>query len=410
MKSTLNIKFGIIAIFFLLASEMLQSQTLAELKEEAIQNNPEIEAARVAVLMSEEKVNEAVTLPDTNISIGYFVSEPETRTGPQTARFSAAQKLPWFGTIKAKKDMFNTAIAIEQNKLEVVQRKVVLKIAQKYYQLYSIQAKLIVLQKQLELIGVYKEIALSKLSVNEASALDILKLTMAQNNLKKKEEVLKGEKITKEAEMNQLLDRDGFDPLIIPNNLVIPDEEPTLIVEDITYHPELLTYEVMQEVVSQKKQLNHKESLPSLGLGLDYVIVSERTDMNLPENGKDVVMPMVSFSIPLFSKKYKSLDKQYDLETENLNQQKSLAQNNLEEILEKTINTRITARIDYDTQVENSTQAQEAEKIIRATYEAGEVEFTELLEIQDLMLDIEMNKIEAITTYFIQTAILNYLR
>ena len=106
------------------------------------------------------------------------------------------------------------------------------------------------------------------------------------------------------------------------------------MVDDITYHPELLEFDFMQEVVDKKKISNAKDGLPSIALGLDYVIVSERTDMDLPENGKDVIMPMVSFSIPLFTKKYKSIDKQYDLESESLIQKRDAAQNNLEEILD----------------------------------------------------------------------------
>ena len=75
-------------ILLLLISQVAFSQTIEQFKSEADQNNPEIKSARVSVLITEEKINEAGSLPDTNFSIGYFVSEPETRTGPQTARFS----------------------------------------------------------------------------------------------------------------------------------------------------------------------------------------------------------------------------------------------------------------------------------------------------------------------------------
>ena len=407
-KKRYIIYFGVILL--LLISQVAFSQTLEQFKSEADQNNPEIKSARVSVLITEEKINEAGSLPDTNFSIGYFVSEPETRTGPQTARFSASQKLPWFGTIKSKKDIVTTSVGVDKNRLEVARRKIFLKIEKKYYELYGNRAKLSVLKEQLSLLDTYKEIALSELANNQASAVDILKINIAKNNLKKTEEVLKGELLTMEGEMNQLLHRDGFDPLIIPDNLFIPEEEPTLMVDDITYHPELLEFDIMQEVVDKKKISNAKDGLPSIALGLDYVIVSERTDMDLPENGKDVIMPMVSFSIPLFTKKYKSIDKQYDLESESLIQKRDAVQNNLEDILERTLNARITARIDYDTQVENTLQAKQAEKILRTTYETGQVDFTELLEVQQILLDIEMKKIEAIKTYFIQTAILNYLR
>ena len=40
-----------------------------------------------------------------------------------------------------------------------------------------------------------------------------------------------------------------------------------------------------------------------IGLGLDYINVEERPNMDFSDNGKDIVMPMVSVSIPIFNKK-----------------------------------------------------------------------------------------------------------
>ena len=40
-----------------------------------------------------------------------------------------------------------------------------------------------------------------------------------------------------------------------------------------------------------------------IGFGLDYITVSERPSMYFSENGKDIVMPMVSVSIPIFNNK-----------------------------------------------------------------------------------------------------------
>ena len=51
-----------------------------------------------------------------------------------------------------------------------------------------------------------------------------------------------------------------------------------------------------------------------IGFGLDYINVTKRPDMTFNENGKDIVMPMVSLSIPIFNNKYKSQTKQNDLQ------------------------------------------------------------------------------------------------
>ena len=46
-----------------------------------------------------------------------------------------------------------------------------------------------------------------------------------------------------------------------------------------------------------------------IGFGLDYIDVSESPNMIFSENGKDILMPMISVSIPIFNKKYKSQNK-----------------------------------------------------------------------------------------------------
>ncbi len=404
-----NIKV-IVTLCTLLLSLVVNGQTLQEYLKEAEQNNPELKAIHYNYEASIEKINEATDLPNTTFGAGYFISEPETRTGAQKARFSVQQKLPWFGTLKSRKEEATAMSVVDKNKLEITKRKIFLKIEKTYYKLYELNAKQKVLTEQEKLLDTYKEIALIELENNRASVVDVLKLNIAKNNLQNQQEIVKGAILTEESALNQLLHRDGFDALLVPDNLAIPDEEPTMVLDDITYHPELITYDYLNEVMDKKLVTNTKEGLPSVGLGLDYVIVQERTDVNILENGKDIIMPMLSVSVPIFSKKYKSRSKQYKFQKEGLIQKREAAQNDLENLMEEAINNRITARINYDTQQKNIEQAREVEKILRAGYQTARLDFQELLDVQQMIFSFENKKINAIATYFTNTAILNYLR
>ncbi|MDH7447888.1 TolC family protein [Aquimarina sp. 2201CG14-23] len=396
--------------FLFFVFNVLSGQTLQEYIQEAKQNNPELKAFQNAVDMSKEKVQEVSGLPNTQIGTGYFVSEPETRTGAQKAKFTAHQNIPWFGTIKARKEIASAESELYKNNLEIAQRKITLQVEKKYYKLYELKARQNVLTAQSKLLETYIEIALKEVENNRASAVDILKFNIAKNNLQNQNEILKGEILTAETAMNQLLHRDGFDPLFIPDNLFIPEEEPTMMLDDITYHPELITYDHMNDVIEKKEKANSKEALPSIGFGLDYVIVQERPNLSFSDNGKDIIMPTVSFSVPLFSKKHGSRSKQYELQKEEMFQKREASQNDLENLMEEAINKRITARINYNTQQKNIEQTKQAEKIILAGYQTAQLNFKEILDIQDMLLTFENKKIEAIAMYFMQTATLNYLR
>jgi outer membrane protein TolC len=131
--------------------------------------------------------------------------------------------------------------------------------------------------------------------------------------------------------------------------------------------------------------------------------------MNFSDNGKDIIMPMVSVSIPIFNKKYKSQTKQNELQQQVILAQKQERLNTLETLLDKAVNNRISSRISYKTQTKNLGQAKNAEIILVKSYETGTIDFNAILDIQELQLKFQINQIESIKTYYRQTTIINYL-
>jgi cobalt-zinc-cadmium efflux system outer membrane protein len=81
----------------------------------------------------------------------------------------------------------------------------------------------------------------------------------------------------------------------------------------------------------------------------------------------------------------------------------------LETLLDKAISDRVSARISFATQTVNLKQAKDAEKILIKNYETGTIEFNDVLDIHELQLKFQMNQIESVKTYYIQTTIINYL-
>ena len=58
-------------------------QSLQDYIQIAEENHPQIQAILLANDIANEKVNQSRSLGNTELSLGYFLSEPETRTGPQ---------------------------------------------------------------------------------------------------------------------------------------------------------------------------------------------------------------------------------------------------------------------------------------------------------------------------------------
>lgn len=401
-----NIKLIICLLF---VSALANAQQLQSFIQEAEGNSPEIQAYNLRHHIAEEKVNEADWIPNTLISAGYFVSETETRTGAQRARFSVSQMLPWFGTITARENYASSIANAEYVEIVIAKRKLALSVSQSYYSLYTIKTKKKVLDENIELLKTYEKLALTSVEVGKASAVDVLRLQIRQNELQQQKEVLEDTYLGEQTSFNKLLNRDGNTGVTILEALMLPSEDIFYDENNLSLNPELLKYDKLYESIAQSELLNQAESNPMIGFGLDYLPVSERPDMNFSDNGKDILMPMVSVSIPIFNKQYDSRSKQNELKQLEINAQKENRLNVLESAFAKAQSQRNQSRIAYNTQAKNLKQAKDAEQILIKNYETGTIDFNDVLDIQELQLKFELNQVESIQMYYIQSALINYL-
>ena len=385
------------------------AQQLETLIEEGLANNPEIQIFELKHQAAKEKVNEVNTLPNTQIGVGYFASEPETRTGAQRFKISAKQMLPSFGAITARENYINSLADAVFEDIAIVKRRLVTSVSQSYYNLYALKAKQEILDENIALLKTYEELALTSVEVGKASAVDVLRLQMRQNELEQLKQVLEQDYLAEQTALNKLLNREKYIEVSIDSELVLPSKSTLINSENLALHPELLKYDKLYKSVEKSELLNQKESSPMLGFGLDYIAVSERPNMDFSANGKDILMPMVSVSIPIFNHKYKSKTKQNELQQQEITAQKESRLNTLETLLDKAIKNSNSARISYNTQTKNLKQAKDAETILVKSYETGTIDFNDVLDIQELQLKFQINQVESIKKYHLQTTIINYL-
>ncbi|MBT8304640.1 MAG: TolC family protein [Bacteroidia bacterium] len=404
MKRTILIIISLLSFAF--ASNAQQLETFIE---EALEKSPEIQKFELQYKRAYEKVNEVNTIANTEFGVGYFVSEPETRTGAQRFKVSAKQMLPWFGTITSRENYVSSLANAKYEDIVIAKRKLMASVSQSYYNLYAIKSKQEVLTENIKLLQTYETLALTSVEVGKASAVDVLRLQMSQNEMQQLKDVLKQQFLAEQTKFNNLLNRENDVAVNVVDSLMIPSEDFEITAENLTLHPELLKYDKLYQSVEQSELLNQKESSPMIGFGLDYINVDERPNMNFSDNGKDIIMPMVSLSIPIFNKKYKSQTRQNEYQQQEITAQKQERLNALETLLDKSINERISARISFTVQDKNLKQAQDAEDILIKSYETGTIDFNDVLDIQELQLKFQMNQIESVKTYYVQSTIINYL-
>ena len=395
--------------FFILFILKGNAQKLETLIDEALLNNPEIQKIDLQYKRVSEKLNEVNTIPNTEFGMGYFISEPETRTGAQRFKISVKQMLPWFGTITSRENYVGALADAKYVEIVIVKRKLMASVSQSYYKLYANKAKQEILNENINLLKTYETLALASVEVGKTPVVDVLRLQIRQNELQQVKDVLQQEFLAEQTTFNNLLNREDDIEVTFVDDLFLPNEDFETTKENLTFHPELLKFDKLFRSIEQSELLNQKESSPKIGFGLDYINVSERPDINFIDNGKDIIMPMISLSIPIFNKKHKSITKQNELEQQEILYQKKEKRNTLESLLDKALKERMSARISYKTAIKNIKQSNEAKQILIKNYETGAIDFIDVLDIQELELKFQISQIESIVKYYVQSTIINYL-
>lgn len=296
----------------------LKAQSLEELKTISAENNLELKAQFKAFEAQLESVTQAKSWQDPNLSFGYFISPIETRVGPQIARFSLTQMLPWFGTYKAKGNIAAYRAEAEFEKFQNQKLKLFLKVAEKYYDLSALRHIAELEAEQLQILKDLKAIVESNYENNKANLVDVLRVELQIDKQSNVLQVLKDQDQALVTQLNQLMNRPLKTPVLISNPKQILEQKDILETDSISKnHPRLEVIRNLQESNKAESVLAKKQAMPQFGVGLDYAIIQDR-NVQAADAGQDAIMPMFSVSLPIFGKKNKSRKKQASLQGESL--------------------------------------------------------------------------------------------
>ena len=401
---------NIIALLLLFTCLGLQAQTLEDYFKIASDNNPGLLSQYKEFEAALEKVPQVSTLPDPSISFGYFISPVETRVGPQKARFSLTQMFPWFGTLKAQGDVATLMAEARYQSFLDTKNKLYFEVSTAYFPLYELREWMKIEERNIAILESYKSISNSKFKNGNGTLVDVLRVDIMLKEAKTNLGILNKKETPLLASFNKLLNRDEIEPVIIADTIeidhILLDYAKDSLVVD---HPLLNSLELKIKASEASEYAAIKQGLPRFGLGLDYVMVGERTDMALPDNGKDALMPMVTVSLPIFRGKYKAAVKEAQLMQESYSLQKTETTNSLNSNYEMAL-FDIRQQTDlislFDQQISESEQVL---NLLFTSYGNSGKDFEEVLRMQQQLLKYDRLKITALSQYRIAQAKLNYI-
>lgn len=388
----------------------LKAQTLDDYLMVALENNPSLKASFAVFEASLRRVSQVNALPDPTLSIGVFISPIETRVGAQRARVSISQMFPWFGTLKAKEDVATLQAETKYQEFLDEKNELFFKVKKSYYPIYEVNNQVELMESYLAILITYKHLTTTALANGKAAMTDAIRVDIMIEDMKTDIRLMRDKLNLLRITFNRLLNRsDSIEVVVLDSLSPIDIEDQYRRDSLLTANPRIKSLETQIQASEAMIEVAHKKGLPQFGVGLDYAFVSERTDMNVPDNGKNAIMPMVTMSLPIFRAKYKAAIEEAELMKTSMEFKKESLENNLFSAYEKT-----WYELDRAEQLIAlyTKQMEKTEQMIRLLYTAysnSGKDFEEVLRMQRQLLKYQMSLVTENTKFFTALAQLDYI-
>ena len=400
----------IITIFLLGSlSISISAQNLEESLKIAAENNPLLKAKYAEFEAALQKVAQVKGLPDPTFSFGYFVSPVETRVGPQQAKIGLTQMFPWFGTLKSAGNVYSLKAEAKYQEFVNAKNELFMQVKSAWYPIYEVNQKIVLQRENKAILSSYKQLATTKIKNGQSSMVDVIRVDIMVENTDTEIKLLEEQIKPLVVQFNKLLNREESTTFQV-------DETIELIEIPINYrkdslfvnHPLLKALDLKMQSAQEAEKLSKKQGLPKLGVGLDYVFVGQGNN-TFSDNGKDVFMPMVSLSIPIYREKYKAATKEEQFNQEAIANYKINIENTLTSNYEATWYELEKSRqlIElYDTQIVKTKQAI---RLLETAYSNSGKDFEEVLRMQQELLKYQIATATETKSFYMALAKLDYL-
>jgi len=389
-----NKKILLVYTLSILSGSLSAQTALDGYLQKAAENNPGVQAKFSEYYAALEKVPQAGALPDPKVMLGYYILPVETRVGSRLFDVELTQSFPWFGTLAARKDEAAQWATARFQDFMVEKNELFYKIKSTYYQLWFTDRSIATYQEYLDILSLQEQTTLTQVEAAKSSLADVLRIQMEHKEITAQLEWLQDSRKTLEAEMNDLLNQPFGTPLAVDSSLALlslDTNEAGLLDSIMVNNPSIKSLQEQQLAFEKQKEVARKNGMPSFGLGVSYATVSQRTDMDVPQNGQDMLMPMATISIPLYRKKYKAMVKEADYRMQGVEQELTDTKNTLAADFIKAVNQYRDAERKTKLYTELLKQAQETLEILTTAYMAAKEDYEEVLRMQQQLLTYQLN-------------------
>ena len=288
-----------------------KEDSLAVYIAEAIRNNPAQKSEYQAYQAQMANAQGAGVLNDPQLSVGLFPQAMHHVNGKQIATITIMQMFPWFGTLKAGREQMEYKAQEAYQKFREKSLSTAFNVEKQWYSILATQEKVKAVKQKRALLNDIKKVAIylykNYTAGRDTKMSDQLRLDAEEERLKEQTESLETQLTLQKQQFNITLHRQPNAALSLPDSIPLR-QMPTFNWTEIERNnPKLAQYSAIQKAFKSQEEQTRAKGMPMIGVGLQYML-NGKVDMPMMPimNGKGMVMPMVSVTIPIYRKKITS--------------------------------------------------------------------------------------------------------
>ncbi|GAA0878094.1 TolC family protein [Algoriphagus jejuensis] len=439
-----------------MVSLSLHSQTLDDYLIIAAENNPGLKAAYARYEATLERTKQP-GLPDPELQVGFFFKPMERYMGNQQADIQLMQMFPWFGTIGTQKEEANQ-MALAQYQLFLEEKNQLMYLVKStWYEMIRLNKEISIVRENLEFLQKHEELALIRYQVasggsagsassgsagmpsaksssaasgmngmddgaakpsstgtnpgmssssmggSSSTMSDILQLRIEKKGLENTLAQLEADLEPQQIKFNKLLNREIREGIALTKvfSPIQLEADKLILLDSIkANNPMLAMLDAEMTAYEQQAKMARQDGRPMLGAGVNYMPFTARQESGMSMGGQDMVMPMVSMTLPIYRKKVNARIKEAELlrDATMLDRQKTenlLAMEWANAFRDWEDANRKLAL--YSEQIELTEQNLE---LLATSYTAGQVGMEKVLDAHHQLHTFQLSRINAINKQY----------
>jgi outer membrane protein TolC len=444
---------------WVVASSQQYPDSLLLYLEIAAKNNPTVLQRFSEYQAALQRVPQVGSLPDPEFSAGVFLSPMELVSGNQVADLRLMQMFPWFGVLKYAKDEMSLMAKAKFELFRDAKLQVFYDVQRTWYDLYKVQKDISISERNIEILKLIERLALVRFKSaslentgtssqssatssisssgtntsasgmqtmgggqsntgssgsSQASSMqtgtmgsssgssglaDIYRIQIESSDLENNIALLKNQKNSIIAKFNTYLNRSVTSPVYTYENITRDSLEFSLtVVSDsmLANNPMLGMLDFEKQSLEARKKMVTRMGYPMVGLGLNYSVIGKSAMSTSSMNGKDMIMPMAVFTLPIYRKKYTAMQKEADFLREATVANYQATANSLQSeyyqavLLYQDALRRVKL---YENQFQLASKSLD---LMLKSFSTSSSGLTDVLRIRQQTLDYELRQVEAV--------------